>query len=499
MGEAKRKKSATVRFLDLAGWKGQSSTHLAESVWVLKGAANFAAALTDVGWRSSPLSAVLNEMISEGVADRSGVEWIRWPSGREQVRKLPVEGVEIDAAIQSRLGVFQRRGNGVALLVFRNGQLEGQENTLHQSLAEAGRARAPIEACSQGQVVCVESVKDLRNEAAWQIKVKVGSGMPADCLAMMVIDELERMASTKELLIQHSGRVMLTFSGLEKDEREAWDVPEVMEVVRRVSAEVKWWPLMTHLTHAYLWLACCLDRGETKYLADGQVYHAFDLESLGSLVQRSGMEAAAVMAEVGLSDQQARAVSDRVLGPLARFVGAYSELHEKVARGDAELRHEKPKAIEPLLWRAKFEGVSADDMATKALERRRSVLDLVKAVGATAIDHFGIVIDRSVGGQEALNYLRIAGPWWRKRIESDAVTSWEKSTVPYLVIWGSRTEAVVLAMPCDSMEGVLKTALPFCVNRGAGLSGKGQWAVCVSPTQEQEVLSSLMAMGALEN
>lgn len=44
MGEAKRKKASTVRFLGLMGMERENPIHLAESVWVLKGRGNFAAA-----------------------------------------------------------------------------------------------------------------------------------------------------------------------------------------------------------------------------------------------------------------------------------------------------------------------------------------------------------------------------------------------------------------------------------------------------------------------
>lgn len=498
MGEAKRKQALTVRFLALMGLGRERAFHLAESVWVLKGRANFQAAQKLVGWRSAQLSSVLEEMLASGEGDQVGVEWIRWPSGREQIRRLPAALNDIEAGIRSRAGLFTRRANGLALVTFKDGQMQAWTDVATETGREASELRKSFERGGIKAPVSVEQVKDLRQDGAWQIKVQCGSGFEAASVAAMVIDELEKMACNKEAILKHSGRVMLTFAGLEKDEREAWDVPEVREIVRRVAGEVKWWALMTHLTHAYLWIACCVDRGETLYQADGEVFHQFDSHVLSDRVSRWGMDAAAVMAEAGLSDQQTAAVSARVLGPLTRFVAHHEAVSAKVQSGAAILGKERPKALEPLLWRSKFEGVSGDDLATQALRKRRSIADVVKAVGERTADHFGLVLDRSVAGQEALTTLRSAGEWWARRIESDGVKAWERSTVPYLVLWGSRAESVVLTLPSDSMDALLKTALPICVNRSAGLKGRGVWAVAVSPTIEVELLSSLMGMGALD-
>lgn len=497
MGEAKRKKASTVRFLGLMGMERENPIHLAESVWVLKGRGNFAAAAEGVGWRSGQLLHVLEEMLSSGEAERVGVEWIRWPSGREQIRRLPAALSDVRGGIKSRVGMFSRRGNGLALVTFDQGVMSAWSDVARQTSMEATALRQGIGGRTS-VVVSVEQVKDLRQELGWQLKVETGTGLKAEQVAALVIDELEKMAASREAVLKYSGRVMLTFAGLGKDEREAWDVPEVREVVRLVAAEVKWWPLLSHLTHAYLWIACCLDRGETLYQGDGEVYHQFDPAALADRVKRWGTEAAAVMAEAGLSESQAAAVSGRVLGPLTRFVEHYQSLHAEALAGQLILSSSKPKALEPLLWRSKFEGISKDDLATQAVQKRRSVADVVKAVGERRAEHFGIVLDRSVAGQEALEALRSAGPWWKQRIESEGVAAWQKSTVPYLVVWGSREESVVLSMPTDSMDGLTKTAIPFCVNRAAGLNKKGIWSVAVSPAIEVDVLSCLMGLGALE-
>jgi hypothetical protein len=497
VGEAKRKKMSTARFLGLFGMERENPIHLAESVWVLKGSGNFDAALRGVGWRSGQLSHVLQEMRATGESERLGVEWVRWPSGREQIRRLPPALNDLEAGIRSRAGMFTRRGNGLALVTFEAGQMLAWRDVVVQTARQAAELRNGVSQ-KAGSPVSVEQVKDLRQAVGWQLKVKTGTDLKAEQVAALVIDELEKMAANRDAVLKYSGRVMLTFAGLEKDEREAWDVPEVREVVRLVAAEVKWWPLMTHLTHAYLWIACCVGSGETMYLEDGEVYHRFDPEALAESVRRWGMDAAAVMAEAGLTEQQAASVSARVLGPLTRFVEHQQSVHDKVLAGQLKVTSSKPKALEPLVWRSKFDGVSTDDLATQAALKRRTVSDVVKAVGEKRADHFGIVLDRSVAGQEALAALRSAGPWWKQRIESEGVKSWEKSTVPYLVVWGSRAESVVLSMPSDSMDALTKTAIPICVNRESGVHGKGIWSVAVSPTIEVEVLSCLMGMGAIE-
>jgi len=499
MGEAKRKKLQGSRFVAMGGFKPMDGeVPVAEVVWILPGKRNFELALDALGWRSVQISEVVAEAIKTGGADAIGVEWIRWPDGREQIRQVGVSTQSMSTDIEERMQMFGRRGVAAALIVFNDGQMCPKLRDWETSHVWAKEIRNIEGLPSINDLVVIEEAKDLKRESALQIKVKTGTGVPAEKLAIKVIDAIEGLAGSKQSLEKYAGRAMLTFDGLADDDREAWDVPEVVEVVRQVASEVRWWPLMSHATHAYVWIACCLAHGQTRYFKDGQVHHDFDLLELDRLVKQGCMEAFGVMAEAGLSESQSKVIGERALGPLVRFLEAYADLSAKVSAGEVELQSEKPKELEPLLWRAKFEGVSKDDLITQALARRKSVEDLMREVDAGGVNHFGIVLDRSLMGQEALEKLRAAGGGWAGMLGSDGVTSWQKSAVPYLVMWGARTEGVISCMPCDSKESLVKTALPICVRRSLDQEGKGSWAVCVKPEDEVEVLSTLMGLEALQ-
>lgn len=499
MGESKRKQMQGTRFVALGGFKPMDGgVPVAEVVWILPGKRNFQMALDATGWRSVQITEVLSEAIKSGGADAIGVEWIRWPTGREQIRQIGVSTRSLNGDIHERMVMFGRRAVAAALIVFADGQMSPQTQAWEKSHARAKEARQCTGMSNFDDLVVVQEVKDLKRESAWQIKVQTGSGLPADKVAVRVIDAIEDMAGSKGALEKHAGRLMLTFDGLAEDSREAWDVPEVVDVVRQVASEVRWWPLMTHATHAYLWIACYLAHGQTRYFKDGQVHHDLDLLELDRLVKEGCMESFGVMAEMGLSESQSKAMAERVLGPMVGFLERYEDVKAKVCAGEVELQIEKPKELEPLLWRAKFEGVSKDDLMAQALSRRKRLKDLMREVDAGAVNHFGIVVDRSMMGQEALETLRAAGRGWASMLATDSVRSWQMSSVPYLVMWGARSEALISCMPCDSMDSLLKTALPICVRRSMDQEGAGAWAVCVKPEDEVLVLSSLMGLGAMQ-
>lgn len=475
----------------------QSGVPLAELVWVFPGAVNTEAAGRDLDVHSALLDASLRRHASsEGSSVRQGVEWIRWPGGREQVRALPDRPhAQVEQILASRLQMLASVGIAATAAAYGDGAALPVSPALLDTFANRARAvRAAVPASTRkDELVSLRDVVDVWGEDAKQVVVHgVGTVAPAT-LAAHVVDALEAFAADASKLAKNIGRVMLTFDGLGKDAREVWDIPEARDIIRAVARHLEWWPLLTHRTHAFVWLAACSEHSTTRYLPDGEVFLDFDPESLRRLAERSRAACLGTLADAKLNPDCA-AVQ---LQHLHLFVADQARKRDQVAAGELTLTDTPTEELDPLLWKAKFEDKPAEQLHLESLRRRTPLARLIAAVDEGRADKFGLVIDHSAVGSAALTQMRATSEAWIQRTSTQAVRLWEQRKQGFLVVFGSKLQWSFATIPCESLAMVLEMAIPMCAARAGELSGSTVFSVCTDIAVEPKILGALHGYGLL--
>lgn len=475
----------------------QSGVPVAELVWVFPGAINTAAAGSDLDVHSALLNGALRRhAASEGTSARQGVEWIRWPGGREQVRALPDRPLaQFEQMLASRLQMLANVGVAATAAAYGNGAALPVSPPLVDTFANRARAlRAAVpDGAKKDELVSLRDVVDVWQEDGRQVVVHgVGSVAPAT-LAAYVVDALEAFAADPTKLAKNIGRVMLTFEGLGQDAREVWDIPEAREIIAAVARHMEWWPLLIHRTHAFVWLAACSEHGTTRYLPDGEVFVDFNLEGLRRLAERSRAACLGTLADAKLKADCAATQ----LQHLNLFVADQVRKRDRVAAGDLRLTDAPPEDLDPLLWKAKFEAKPAEDLHLESLRRRTPLAKLIAAVNEGRAEKFGLVIDHSAVGSAALSQMRATSEGWIQRTSTQAVRLWEHRKQGFLVMFGSKLQWSFATIPCESLDMVLEMAIPMCAARAGELSGSTVFSVCTDIAVEPKILGALHGYGLL--
>ena len=478
MGESKRKKNVLGKLDVLCGFDHGPKFATAYVV-MLRGQA----CLSDKVRQSlAGVSTLLDESMEDAAAQENlstfNVEWTRWPTGREQVRRIVQQEDGIGRLMNGRASDAAARGWLTRMVLF---DADGSLVETRQ-IAEGwdAVARRINQAAGAKQFVTVEDAKDPWQRAAVQVKVVTLEAQDVEAAHAQLLRKMESMVKSQEAMQASAGTLMLTFDGFAKDKREVWDIPECQEFIQTLTVLAPWWLWLAHQTHAFIWIGGFLKHGPSRYLADGEVFLDFDPQELELFVSRSVNECVSLMADSGMVLEDNRDLVQRVVGPSMRFVAHHAKQAAEIeAKALAVLDDQPVSDMDPVRFRAKFEGLDADEEVAKAIAKRSTPEALLQAIIDRSVTHYGFVLDRSLKSLQVLGVLKGAGKDLRKRFASNAVQVWERSGMPFVVVWGMVGAEGGMTIPCASADDVTKAAIPQCVLRTTAENGKCGWAVCI--------------------
>ncbi len=190
-------------------------------------------------------------------AETVAVLWEHWPGGRQAVRGLRAfDQVQLLYAQELyRQAAF--RGLSVRLAAFpRDGWLDALHEAQELQARPAALVREamdrtppPRRAEVSGRLLLtVPKLADLRTLAA---------------TAGHLLRLLDALAATPQSLQKNRGRLYLSFDGYDADARELWDIPLPRNLLRTLSREAPWWPLLVAPVQVYVWLAPRLSKAPT--------------------------------------------------------------------------------------------------------------------------------------------------------------------------------------------------------------------------------------------
>jgi hypothetical protein len=428
------------------------------------------------------VSKLLDEAVEEAASQESlstfNVEWTRWPTGREQVRRV-VQGPEgIERLMNERASDAAARGWLTRMVLFDgDGSVVDTRQIAQGWEAEARRIH---EVAGKKELITVEDVKDPWQRPAVQIKILKLEPHDVEAAHAQLLRKMEGMVKSQQAMQASAGNLMLTFDGFAKDKREVWDIPECQAFIQKLTILAPWWLWLAHQTHAFIWIGGFLKHGPSRYLSDGEVFLDFDPKELELFISRSVNECVSLMADAGMVLEENKDLVQRVVGPLMRFVAHQSKQAAAISANELMVQDEQPASdMDPVRFRAKFEGLDADEQVAKAMARRSTPEALLQAIIDRSVTHYGFILDRSLQSLQVLGALKGASKELRNRFASNAVQVWERSGMPFVVVWGMVGAEGGMTIPCGSADEVTRAAIPQCVLRTIDADGKCGWAVCV--------------------
>ena len=486
MGESKRKKSV-LRQLDALCGLDQPPVLETAYVVMLRGDA---CRLQQVREALAGVSTLLDENIEEASSrddlQSFNVEWTRWPTGREQVRRVLQGDDGIGRLLNDRGSDAAARGWPTRMVLFdADGSVVETRQIAEGWGEEAWRIH---KLAGVKKFISIEDVKDPWQKPAVQVRVQKLEASDVEGALAQLLQKMEALVKSPPAMQASAGSLMLTFDGFAKDKREVWDIPECQSFIQALTVHAPWWMWLAHQTHAFVWLGGFLKHGPSRYLRDGEVFLDFVSEELEAFVSRSVNECVCLMVDAGMVLEEHKDLVQRVVGPVVRFVKHYEAQAAAVASKSLALMDEQPVAdMDPVRFRAKFEGLDADEQVAKAMARRSTPEAALKAIAERSVTHYGFVLDRSLKSLQVIEVLKAANKDLRTRFASKAMKVWESSGMPVVVVWGMVGAEGGMTIPCSTAEDVSRAAIPQCVLRTIEAEGQCAWAVCVDGDDAQQM------------
>lgn len=330
----------------------------ARLIWIAAGRANHEAALEAVAHESPLLATVLQSRHRSGNVLSAGLEWIRWPQGREQLRALPPVRGQLEEMFVRREQTLLARCVAVDAKAVDDGRVRALPDG-------RGPRELRTQAMSVRRVLSSWGVNAVKREAIfdyWRAsatKLEVPLELcnsSARAAAIGLADAFEELVGSADSASTQVGRVMVTFAGADRHSQEIWDQDGPRTVLKHLVDHAPWWPLLIHPTHAFVFPASCVRHGGTRYRADGEVALDFAAEPLQRFIARSLVQASGVLRELGLPSEGDQNLEAKLLEPYRAFARAQLATTTETK----PLRDWPPiEEIGPLQWKAKFEAPMA--------------------------------------------------------------------------------------------------------------------------------------------